>query len=90
VTYSPLSGALLEREDPRERGVLRYLEGFMEPLHFGNFGGTTLKWLYFVLGLTPAALSLSGTVVWLERRKVAARSGRRHSGSTGAQRIDLA
>jgi uncharacterized iron-regulated membrane protein len=74
LTYSAATGALLDRHDPREAGLLRYVEGFMEPLHFGNFGGVVLAWLYFLLGLTPAALALSGTLVWLERRKLEARA----------------
>ena len=39
------------------------------PLHFGDFGGLALKWLYFLLGMTPAFLSISGTLIWLDARQ---------------------
>lgn len=63
--------------DPRTKGLWSQFNGLMEPLHFGNFGGLPLKWLYFLLGLTPAFLSLSGTLIWLD--------GRRQRGANGAR-----
>ncbi|MBA3590390.1 PepSY domain-containing protein [Methylibium sp.] len=69
VRYDAATGALLEKRDPRQRGFWSQFNGLMEPLHFGDFGGLVLKWLYFLLGLTPAALSLSGTLIWIDRRK---------------------
>jgi uncharacterized iron-regulated membrane protein len=63
--------------DPRTRGFWSQFNGLMEPLHFGDFGGLALKWLYFALGLTPAFLSLSGTLIWLD--------GRRQRRAAGAQ-----
>lgn len=65
--------------DPRTRGFWSQFNGLMEPLHFGDFGGLALKWLYFALGMMPAFLSLSGTLIWLDgrrqRRSAEARSG---------------
>ena len=36
-------------------------------LHFGNFGGFPLKALWVVLGLAPALLFVTGTVMWWNR-----------------------
>ena len=36
-------------------------------LHFGNFGGVPVKILWFILGLAPAALAVTGTLMWWNR-----------------------
>ena len=38
-------------------------------LHFGSFGGDTVRWLYFVLGLAGAFLFYSGNLLWVESRR---------------------
>ncbi len=38
-------------------------------LHFGNFGGMAVKWLYFLLGLAGAFLFYSGNLLWIESRR---------------------
>lgn len=69
IAFSGADGAVKFKQDPRERGFWSQFNGLMEPLHFGDFGGVVLKWLYFILGLSPALLSLSGTLIWIDRRK---------------------
>jgi uncharacterized iron-regulated membrane protein len=62
-------GALVDLRDPAQQGVWTRINDWMEPLHFGDFGGLALKWLYFLLGLSPALLSITGTWLWLERQR---------------------
>lgn len=69
IVFSGATGEIRELKDPRERGFWSQVDGIMEPLHFGDFGGLWLKWLYFLLGLSPAFLSLTGTLMWIARRK---------------------
>lgn len=69
VEVNAATGALTRVHDPRTQGFWSQFNGLMEPLHFGDFGGLALKWLYFVLGMTPAFLSISGTLIWLDSRK---------------------
>jgi uncharacterized iron-regulated membrane protein len=69
VVVNAASGAVVSVHDPRQAGFWSKVNALMEPLHFGDFGGLSLKWLYFLLGLTPAFLSLSGTLIWLDRRR---------------------
>ncbi len=38
-------------------------------LHFGSYGGRTVRWLYFVLGLAGAFLFYSGNLLWIESRR---------------------
>ncbi len=38
------------------------------PMHFGNFGGLFVKFIWSVLGLTTALIPLSGVMMWLAKR----------------------
>jgi uncharacterized iron-regulated membrane protein len=38
-------------------------------LHMGKYGGTGIKIIYFVFGMTGALLSITGFLLWLRRRK---------------------
>ncbi|MEO6542336.1 MAG: PepSY-associated TM helix domain-containing protein [Ferruginibacter sp.] len=38
-------------------------------LHMGRFGGTWIKIVYFLFGLTGALLSITGFLLWVRRRK---------------------
>lgn len=38
-------------------------------LHFGNFGGGTVRWAYFLLGLAGAFLFYTGNLLWIESRR---------------------
>jgi uncharacterized iron-regulated membrane protein len=69
LTLRVADGHELDRRDPADAGFWARVNGWMEPLHFGDFGGLTLKWLYFILGLSPALLSLTGTWLWIERQQ---------------------
>lgn len=82
ITYQ--GGRFKEKNDPRQNGFWSQFNGLMEPLHFGDYGGIVLKWLYFLIGLSPALLSLSGTLLWIERRKLRQRN---RAGVVGAQHV---
>jgi uncharacterized iron-regulated membrane protein len=41
----------------------------LAPLHFGFYGATWVKWAYFIGGFAPALLALTGTALWLARRR---------------------
>jgi uncharacterized iron-regulated membrane protein len=57
-------GGGLDADHPVQR-VLTALT----PLHYGTYGGVSLKLLYFVLGLSLAMMCLLGIWVWLARRR---------------------
>ena len=69
--------------DPRSAGFWSQVNGLMEPLHFGDFGGLALKWLYFLLGMTPAFLSISGTLIWFDARQQRRREAKAVHASPG-------
>jgi uncharacterized iron-regulated membrane protein len=37
-------------------------------LHIGAFGGHVLQWIYVLFGLTPAFLSITGSLLWMKRK----------------------
>ena len=38
-------------------------------LHFGSFGGAPVRWAYFLLGLSGAAIFYTGNLLWVESRR---------------------
>jgi uncharacterized iron-regulated membrane protein len=50
-----------------------HLLSFTYPLHFGNWGGIPIKILYCLFGLAPAILSITGFIIWRQRRQKASR-----------------
>lgn len=58
----------------------------MFSLHFGSFGGDTIRWIYFVLGIGGAFLFYSGNILWVETR---ARKQKRSIDPRPTQRKDV-
>ena len=83
VEANTATGAITRVHDPRTQGFWSQFNGLMEPLHFGDFGGLALKWLYFFLGMTPAFLSISGTLIWLDARQQRRREAEAAQGAVG-------
>jgi len=52
-----------------EQPLSKRLVAICGPLHFGNYGGIALKIFYSLLGVTPGLLSITGFIVWQNRRK---------------------
>ena len=84
VEFDAATGRIRRVHDPRTAGFWSQVNALMEPLHFGNFGGLPLKWLYFFLGLTPAFLSITGTLIWLDGRQQRRRESAGAHASTAA------
>ncbi|CAN7542436.1 PepSY domain-containing protein [Acidovorax sp. LjRoot129] len=83
VDTNAATGVPKKVHDPRTAGFWSLVNGLMEPLHFGDFGGLALKWLYFFLGMTPAFLSISGTLIWLDARQQRRREAEAAQASAG-------
>lgn len=76
-----ISGIYLSYPDPFAN-VVDYLQPFdgkinvrsgdeflawLARIHFGRAYGTSVKWLYTILGLVPAALFVTGAIMWWNR-----------------------
>lgn len=67
VTYSGITGARLSGSSPP--GAAIRTAGVMLGLHIGQFAGPTLRWTYFLLGMTGAAMVGSGLLLWTAKRR---------------------
>ncbi|WP_437896245.1 PepSY-associated TM helix domain-containing protein [Sorangium sp. So ce124] len=69
VRLRAVDGAVLSLDAPGAEGgrsgVIRWIYG----LHFANFGGVTLRVLFFALALATCATILTGNWIWLARRE---------------------
>jgi uncharacterized iron-regulated membrane protein len=79
VSLNAADGAVLETHDERAVPWVTQAYLWMDPLHFGYFGGVFFKLLYFLLGLSSGFLAASGYIVWWMKR----RHARRHRAGAG-------
>ncbi len=78
VVVSPVSGDILSTEYlPGHQGFWSASVSPFFALHFGSYGGESVRWSYFFLGLAGAFLFYSGNLLWIETRR---RTDRRHRG----------
>lgn len=84
VQFSAVSGDLEVIDDPRTQGFWAQLRAALEPLHYGYYGGFWLKVLYLLSGFTPALLSLTGALIWFDRRSRLQGTARRRDGAVSA------
>ncbi len=64
-----VDGSVLETHVGKAQNTNGITNSAMYSLHFGSFGGRTVQWLYFVLGLMGAFLFYSGNLLWIESRR---------------------
>lgn len=82
------TGRILERSDARGAPWPTYLYNTLDPLHFGYFGDKwsvpasyAIKIVWFVLGLTPGILSITGAYMWILRRQRVLAAGAARTGA---------
>lgn len=61
-------GTVLRVIRPGHRSFNQAVLSPLYALHFGDYGGAPVRWLYFGLGLLGALLFVSGNLLWCERR----------------------
>lgn len=74
IVYNAKTGAHQSTNDLRAAGAWARIVDSFRPLHFGDFGGLTIKILWALGGLTPAALAISGFMIWWLRQRSATRA----------------
>lgn len=77
VEFDARSGAVQRVRAADAAPPSEQFASMLAPLHFGFYGAPWMKWTYFVGGLAPALLALSGALIWTLRRRNAARSSAR-------------
>lgn len=66
VSYDARDGRFLHQTPPPGAAYKTY--AFLGGLHMVQFGGSTLRWLYFLLGLCGCVMLASGMQVWVRKR----------------------
>jgi len=61
----------------------------LKQLHYGSFGGITLQFIYFFLGLGCCYLILSGNLIWLEKRALNRKQSQRSLALVSAMTLCL-
>ncbi|WP_102798699.1 PepSY-associated TM helix domain-containing protein [Bowmanella denitrificans] len=70
VSLQPYTGEVLDKDY-----LPGYEDGWLDmviavfALHFGSYGGDTIRWVYFMLGLSGAFIFYSGNLLWIESRR---------------------
>ncbi|WP_437913638.1 PepSY-associated TM helix domain-containing protein [Sorangium sp. So ce302] len=64
-----IDGAVLSLDAPGAEGARSDVFRWIYGLHYADFGGTTLRILFFVLALATCATILTGNWIWLARRE---------------------
>jgi uncharacterized iron-regulated membrane protein len=72
VEFDSVTGELRAVKAAADAPFWAQFRSMLAPLHFGLYGAPWVKWAYFIGGLAPAALALSGTALWWVRRRGAA------------------
>lgn len=67
IWLSAETGQVSYVSDLSQAGLWAKVVDTFEPLHFGNFGGLGTKIIWCLVGLSPAALSITGTMMYLKR-----------------------
>lgn len=67
ITFSGADGRRISSSPPP--GPALETASVMLGLHMGWFGGPLLRWTYFLLGLTGAAMIGTGLILWTVKRK---------------------
>ncbi len=71
--FDRYTGELLQVKNPKKAPFASRLMETMVVLHFGEYGGWTIKVLYFITGIAPLFLLITGLIMWQQRRWAKAR-----------------
>ncbi len=69
VALDAVSGEVVNALGPRDYPPGMAMLRGLQALHYGDFGASAVKWLYFALGMAGAFLFYSGNLLWIESRR---------------------
>ena len=69
VIFLDSTGAIAKTRFINEINAADRYDIINSQLHMAKYGGTTIKIIYGLFGLSSALLSITGFILWLKRRK---------------------
>lgn len=71
VTFDGVSGAVLHvrKPEPEAPLVSGQVHEVIKVLHLANFGGWTIRWMYFLCGWAGTAMMATGTILFMVKRR---------------------
>ncbi|GGE38820.1 hypothetical protein GCM10011413_00450 [Pedobacter psychrotolerans] len=75
IAFDAETGALKKQTIIDKQSMEERFEYMAYQLHAGYFGGDVLKWIYVFFGLSPAFLSITGSLLWMKRKYPQRRKG---------------
>jgi len=67
--FNPITGVCRDKLDIDQADFSKKISWAVYQLHIGAFGGYFLRFIYALIGLTPAILTLTGGYLWYKRKK---------------------
>ncbi len=68
ITFDASDGTIMSVHAPHQMRWYQRLHDAMMPLHVGDWGGPSIKLVYFLFGSVASWLCLSGLCAWADRR----------------------
>lgn len=88
MTFDGVTGKLLQAPSPSRASLLT--QRVMAGLHFAQFGGYPMRWLYFLCGLVSCVMIASGLVLYTVKQRRQARSTGQLRFLRGVEAINVA
>ncbi|QXP60427.1 PepSY-associated TM helix domain-containing protein [Olleya sp. HaHaR_3_96] len=68
IVYNAYSGDIEEERDPHNLVYSEDIQRVISRLHFGDFGGLPMKFIYFILSLITCFVIVTGVLIYVEAR----------------------
>ncbi len=71
VIFDAVTGEMIHIEAPDtfDKSNAFAAQRIMRTLHFANFGGYTVRWIYFILGMAGTIMMATGAILFMVKRR---------------------
>jgi uncharacterized iron-regulated membrane protein len=71
VIFDAVTGEMIHIEAPEtfDKSNAFAAQRIMRTLHFANFGGYTVRWIYFILGMAGTIMMATGAILFMVKRR---------------------
>ncbi|MBR8827408.1 MAG: PepSY domain-containing protein [Gomphosphaeria aponina SAG 52.96 = DSM 107014] len=76
LSFDQYTGEVLQIDNGKENSLASRIMNGLAVIHFGKYGGIVTEIIYFLVGLAPLILLITGLVIWQQHRWHLARKGR--------------